>query len=30
MRYSTSQRVAMFEYIAVDDRFREVNPKELD
>lgn len=30
MRYSTLQRVAMFEYIAVDDRFREVDPKELD
>lgn len=27
---STSQRVAMFEYIAMDDRFREVERKELD
>ena len=30
MHYSTSQRVAMFEYIAEDDRFREVERKELD
>lgn len=27
---STSQRVAIFEYIAMDDRFREVERKELD
>lgn len=27
---STSQRVAMFEYIAMDDRFMEVERKELD
>ena len=30
MSFSTSQRVAMFEYIAIDDRFREVDRKELD
>lgn len=30
MRYSSSQRVAMFEYIAVDDRFREVDRNELE
>lgn len=30
MHYSKSQRVAMFEYIAEDDRFREVERKELD
>lgn len=30
MLFSTSQRVAMFEYIAIDDRFREVARKELD
>ena len=30
MHYSTSQRVAMFEYVAEDDRFREVERKELD
>lgn len=27
---STPQRVAMFEYIDMDDRFREVDRKELD
>ena len=27
---STSQRVVMFEYIAMDDRFRKVERKELD
>lgn len=30
MAFVTPQRVAMFEYIAVDDRFREVNRNELD
>ena len=30
MHYSTSQRVAMFEYVTEDDRFREVERKELD
>ena len=30
MSFSTSQRVAMFEYVAFDDRFREVDRKELD
>ncbi len=30
MHYSTAQRVAMFEYIAVDDRFREVDRNELE
>ena len=30
MFFSTSQKVAMFKYIAVDDRFREVDRKELD
>ena len=30
MSLSTSQRVAMFEYVAFDDRFREVDRKELD
>ncbi len=30
MKYSTPQRVAMFEYIVVDDGFREVNRSELD
>lgn len=30
MSFSTSQRVAMFEYIAFDDRFREVDRNELD
>ena len=30
MSVSTSQRVAMFEYIAMDNRFREVERKELD
>lgn len=30
MSFSTSQRVAMFEYIAFDDRFREVDRNEID
>lgn len=30
MSFYTSQRVAMFEYVAFDDRFREVDRKELD
>ncbi len=30
MSFSTSQRVAMFEYITFEDRFREVERKELD
>ena len=30
MAFVTPQRVAMFEYFAVDDRFREVNRNELD
>ena len=30
MSFSTSQRVALFEYVAFDDRFREVDRKELD
>lgn len=30
MHYPTSQRVAMFEYIAVEDRFREVDRNELE
>ena len=30
MSFATAQRVAVFEYIAIDDRFREVDRKELD
>ena len=30
MHYSKSKRVAMFEYVAVDDRFREVERNELE
>ena len=30
MFFSSSQRIAMFEYVVFDDRFREVNRKELD
>ena len=30
MHYSKSKRVALFEYVAVDDRFREVERNELD
>ena len=30
MSFSTAQRVAIFEYIAIDDRFREVDRKLLD
>jgi len=29
-KHSTSQRVAMFEYVVFDDRFREVDRNELD